>query len=90
MATHGTHLRLNIYVDSPRLRERTKLAAARAGTSVSAYCQEAIRRRLEEEGELPPSRESARDAGRALDRIRHLRGPLGVPVSELVAEGRRR
>jgi hypothetical protein len=66
------------------------MAAARAQTSVSAYCEEAIRRRLVEDGELEPTRDSARAAAQELDRQRRLRGPIGVPVSELIAEGRRR
>lgn len=86
----GSPLRLNIYVDSAQLRDRVKVAAARAGVSVSAYCQESIRRRLEQEGLLPPSRAAARAAAEDLDRIRRTRGPLGVSVSDLVAEGRRR
>jgi len=81
---------LNIYVDSPRFRERVKVAAARAGVTVSEYCQESIRRRLEQEGQLPASRETARAAAGALDEIRHRHRQLGMPVSELIAEGRRR
>jgi hypothetical protein len=86
----ATHPRLNIYVGTPRLREHVRMAAARAQTSVSAYCEEAIRRRLVEDGELEPTRDSARDAARELDRQRQIRGPIGVPVSELIADGRRR
>jgi hypothetical protein len=77
-------------VDSPRLREQVKIAAARSGVTVSAYCQEAIRRRLEEEGQAGPGRDRSRAAARALDVARRRYGPLGVPVSELIAEGRRR
>lgn len=90
MNSRAGAVRLNIYVDSQRLRERVKVAAAREQTTVSAYCQDAIRRRLEEEGLLPPERESAKAAAQALDRIRLSHGPLGVPVSELVADGRHR
>jgi hypothetical protein len=88
--TATTHPRLNIYVGTPRLREHVRMAAARAQISVSAYCEEAIRRRLVEDGELEPTQDSARAAARELDRQRQLRGPIGVPVSTLIAEGRRR
>ncbi len=88
MAARGTRLRLNIYVDSARLRESVKVGAARSGLTVSAYCQEAIRRRLIEDGLLPPTRRTARTAARTLDGIRARHGPVGVPVSELIAEGR--
>lgn len=82
--------RVNIYLDSRNLKERIKLGATRAGVTVSEYCQEAIRRRLIDEGLLPPSRESAKAAARALDRLRGRHGRLGVPVRELIADGRRR
>jgi len=79
--------RLNIYVHTPRLPERVRLAAARRGTSVSAYCEEAIQRQLVADGLLPGD---AHAAAGALDRLRERRGPLGVSVAELIADGRRR
>jgi predicted DNA-binding protein len=82
--------RVNIYLDSPDLKERIKLASTRTGVTVSEYCQEAIRRRLSDEGLLPPSRESAKAAAKALDRLRGRHGRLGVPVRDLIADGRRR
>jgi hypothetical protein len=82
--------RVNIYLDSPDLKEHIKLAATRAGVTISEYCQEAIRRRLSDEGLLPPSRESAKAAAKALDRLRGRNGRLGVPVRDLIADGRRR
>jgi hypothetical protein len=82
--------RVNIYLDSPDLKERIKLAATRAGVTVSKYCQDAISRRLSDEGLLPPSRESAKAAAKALDRLRRRNGRLGIPVRELIADGRRR
>jgi hypothetical protein len=82
--------RLNIYLHTPRISERVRVAAARSGMSVSAYCEEAIRQRLVDEGLLPPDGSTARTAARALDRLRARQGPLGVPVSELIDEGRRR
>jgi hypothetical protein len=88
--TTTAHPRLNIYVGTPRLREHVRMAAARAQTSVSAYCEEAIRRRLIDDGEIEPTQDSARAAARELDRMRQRLGPIGVPVSELIAHGRRR
>lgn len=81
--------RLNIYVHTPKLSERVRLAATQRQTSVSDYCEEAIRRRLVEDGLLPSDADSARAAAHALDRLRTRQGPLGVPVAELIAEGRR-
>ncbi|MGH2739985.1 MAG: hypothetical protein ACRDH6_05845 [Actinomycetota bacterium] len=82
--------RLNIYLDSEHLKERIKVAAARAGVSLSEYALEALRRRLAEEGLMPPSKEARRKAARAMDRIRKRIGPIGISVKELVEEGRRR
>jgi hypothetical protein len=85
------HPRLNIYVDDPKLREHVRVAAARRGVSLSAYCLESIRRRLAEDG-YPPTTDAPGDpraAAQALDRLRREVGPIGIPVSELIAEGRR-
>jgi len=86
-----TYLRLNIYVDRSDLREAVKIAAARRGVTLSAYCLQAIRHRLMEEGYLPGQEREAsqQQAARALDSLRAKIGPIGVPVSDLVAEGRR-
>ncbi|HDN79196.1 MAG: hypothetical protein DRI61_06265 [Chloroflexi bacterium] len=87
-----TYPRLNIYLDAPELREQIRLAAAKHQVTISAYCVEAIRRRLAEDGFLPPSLEDEkrRAAAQALDRLRTSIGPIGMPVSELIEEGRRR
>lgn len=89
-SSQATYQRLNIYLDSPEMRERIKVAAARSGVTLSDYCLEAIRRRLTEEGFLPPTRTKARAAAKALDRLRSRLDPLGVPVRDLIDEGRRR
>lgn len=92
MAKPLTYLRLNIYVDRAELREAVKIAAARHGVTLSAYCLEAIRRRLMVEGFLPREEREAsqQHAARALDSLRSKIGPIGVPVSDLVEQGRRR
>jgi uncharacterized protein (DUF1778 family) len=88
----STYPRLNIYLDDPNLREQIKMAAVRHGTTLSAYCLEAIRQRLAAEGFVTTSEIEAdpQAAARALDRLRSQIGPIGVPVRDLVAEGRRR
>jgi len=94
MKSSKLYTRLNIYLDRPELRERIKIAAARHQVTISAYCLEAIRRRLVEDGLLPPSpeeeRRQARAAAEALDRLRTSVGPIGIPVAQLIEEGRRR
>ncbi|HEY66594.1 MAG TPA: hypothetical protein G4O02_18750 [Caldilineae bacterium] len=92
MISSPRYVRLNIYLDDPTLREKIKIAAARRGITLSAYCLGAIRQRLAEDG-LLPSRDRELDpraAAQALDRLRRQIGPIGVPVRELIAEGRRR
>ncbi len=93
----ATYARLNIYLDDPALRQQVRLAAARQGVSLSAYCLEAIRRRLAAEGSLTPvdgesnpGIDRRHHAAEALDRLRRGIGRVGVPVADLIAEGRRR
>lgn len=91
MPASNGYARLNIYLEGPDLREKIRVAAARQGVSLSNYCLEAIRERLAEEGYLPRNQGAAgpRAAARALDRLRRQVGPIGVPVRDLVQEGRR-
>ena len=39
------HARLNIYLDGPELRQAVKIAAAKEGVTLSAYCLKALRSR---------------------------------------------
>lgn len=82
--------RLNIYLDEPELRQAVKIAAAKEGVTLSAYCLKAVRSRLVEEGFLPGSSDRQAEAARAMDRLRQQIGPIGTPVRELIHEGRRR
>jgi hypothetical protein len=87
----ASHSRLNIYLDDPQLRPTIKIEAARRGISTSAYCLEAIREKLARD-RLSTDDERTRkrrEAARRLDALRASLDPIGVPVSELVAEGRR-
>ncbi len=84
---NATTARINIYLDDPGLHTEVCLAASRQGVTLSAYCTEAIRRRLE--SERAGGRSSQSEAAADLDRLRERLGPIGVPVSDLIAEGRR-
>lgn len=92
MAKPVNYPRLNIYVDDEHVRDAVKVAALRKGTSVSAYCLEAIRQRLDDDGVLAKGKTSDKHnaAAQALDRLRIKIGPIGVPVADLIKEGRRR
>lgn len=81
--------RLNIYLDEPELRQAVKIAAAKKGVPLSAYCVKAVRKQLTEEGLLPQPLEGPVEAARAMDRLRRQIGPIGTPVRELIEEGRR-
>ena len=96
-----TYPRVNIYLDDPELRPGIKVAASLRGQSISAYCLDAIRDHLAaDEAEIiegassesngDAARQTARKmAAKSLKRLRREIGPIGVPVSELIAEGRR-
>ena len=82
--------RLNIYFDPPELRDIVRAVALRSGETASAWCVEAIVRRLLAEGHDVPVPDRARAAADTLDRLRASLGPLGMSVRELIEEGRRR
>lgn len=85
-----TYPRLNIYLDEEELRTRVKVAAAQQGVTVSTYCVQAIRDRLEADENSPAGRISPRAAARGMDQLRQRIGPIGISVSELIRHGRRR
>ena len=92
MTTEPTQIRVNIYLDDPDLKREIKIAAANRGVTQSAYCVEAIRQRLERERSADTaagSRQRSRDVAKALDQLRAEIGPVGIPVRDLIDEGRR-
>ena len=84
-------MRVNIYLDDPALKREIKVAAARQGVSLSAYCVEAIQEKLSTTRSvgIVESELEQRDAAAALDRLRAEIGPVGISVRELIDEGRR-
>lgn len=87
--TSAAPARVNIYLDDPHLRIAIKVAAARSGITVSAYCLQAIRRRLADDGLIPhQAGPGVKQAAASLDRLRRQVGPIGISVRELIAEGR--
>ena len=80
---------MNIYLDDGDLKRRVRIAAANEGVTLSAYCVRAIEERLAGGSEAEAAQTPARAAA-ALDRLRRRVGPVGVPVSQLIAEGRTR
>ena len=85
------YVRLNIYLDDPAVRDKVRAAATARGMTISEYCLMAIKAQLERD---PAADERAlerrRKAAEAIDRLRRKIGPIGIPVSALVREGRRR
>ena len=90
MPNEPTQVRVNIYLDDPELKREIKIAAANRGVTLSAFCVEAIRHELARDGSKKDQKpaESALVAGAALDRLRAAIGPVGIPVRELIDEGR--
>lgn len=83
--------RLGLYLEDEEIKKQIKIAAARKGISTTAYCAEAIRERLQKDGEM--SDKVSRDRLALLSRMDKFRqeiGPIGTTTAELVAEGRRR
>jgi hypothetical protein len=88
MSTTVRHGDLNIYLDDLDLRTKIRIDSACSNVSPSAYCREAIRRRLAKDGfpsEPEPIKPSVREATQAesraaasaLDRFRRQVGPTG-------------
>jgi len=87
----GRKARLGLYLEDEDIKKQIKIAAARRGVSTTAYCSEAIRERLQREGEM--SDKVSKDRLALLSRMDKLRqeiGHVGTTTTELVAEGRRR
>jgi hypothetical protein len=92
MATKPLQVRVNIYLDDPDLKREIKIAAANEGVTLSAYCVEAIQQRLarEQSQTRPEAKPYTRAVAQAMDRLRGQIGPIGIPVRELIDEGRER
>ena len=83
--------RLGLYLEDGEIKKQIKIAAAKRSISTTAYCAEAIRERLQRDGEM--SDKVVRDRLALLSRMDKLRqeiGPVGTTTAELVEEGRRR
>ena len=80
--------KVSIYLGDPELRWRLKLAVAKRDTTISAFCEEAIREKLarEESGVTG----TAWAAARRLDDRRSRLGPVEISTADLVKEGRYR
>ncbi len=89
--------RLGIYLDDEETKRQIKIASAKRGVSITDYCAEAIEERLIRDGEMSTVNRKSRttEGGKLallekMDRLRNEIGPIGVPTSQLIEEGRRR
>lgn len=88
--------RLSLYLKDDNLRRQIKIAAAKRDMSITDYCTKAIKEQLIRDGEMPlqevpPSaREDKLSLSRKMDKLREEIGPIGISVSELIKERRRR
>ena len=87
----GKYVRVNIYLDDPRLKREIKIAAAGQGVSLSTFCVEAIKDRLRRSRSDAAAQEARRqrESAAALDRLRDEIGPIGISIRDLIDEGRR-
>lgn len=90
MVARTSPSRLNIYLEDPGLAKRVRVEAARLGMTMSGYCETAIRMRLlADEGPQPRRVSDPEGLERRMDELARRIGPIGIPTSELVREGRR-
>lgn len=83
--------RLGLYLEDGEIKKQIKIAAAKRGISTTAYCAEAIRERLQRDGEMSDKVDRDRLALLSrMDKLRQEIGPVGATTAELVEEGRRR
>lgn len=86
--------RLNIYLDDPEIKRQIKMAAAKRDVSISEYCLWALKRQLIKDGERIPQENEIHKirevVSTAMDHLRKEIGPIDIPVTELIKEGRRR
>jgi len=83
--------RLGLYLEDGEIKKQIKIAAAKRSISTTAYCAEAIRERLQRDGEMSDKVDRDRLALLSrMDKLRQEIGPVGATTAELVEEGRRR
>jgi len=88
--------RLGLYLEDEDMKTQIKIAAAKRGATLTDYCVEAIEDRLVREGERSAARGGRAGADSKIafvERVEELRreiGPIGIPVWELIEEGRKR
>jgi len=94
--TVGKRARLSLYLKDDILRRQIKVAAAKRDMSITDYCTRAIEQQLIRDGEVslgeahPLTREDKLSLSKKMDKLRQEIGPIGISVSELIKEGRRR
>ena len=85
--------RLSIDISDASIKRHIKIAAAKKDMAIKDYCLEAIVAQLVRDGELPSQEEELERAKALAERMDQRRaeiGPIGITVSELIKEGRRR
>ena len=83
--------RLGLYLEDETIRRQIKVAAAKRGLSSTAYCAQAIKERLERDGEITDKADNNKKALLArMDNLKRKIGNVGISTAELIKEGRRR
>ena len=80
-------MKMTLYLEDEKIHKSIKQAALDLKLSLSEYCLEAVKERLEKDGYLRGRKQQQRMAAN-MDRLRKEIGPIGVPVHKLIEEGR--
>ncbi len=87
----GKKARLGLYLENDEMKRQIKIAAAKRGISITAYCTQAIEERLKKDGDMGANiAKSKLEFLSRVDRLKKEIGPIKISVAELVKEGRRR
>lgn len=97
VSTLSSRARLNIYLADEDMKRQIKIAAAKRDLSITEYCAKAIEYQLISDGErtnngmqkVKVPKEKLELLAR-MDKRRKRIGPIGINVTQLIKEGRRR
>ena len=82
--------RLGLYLKDEEIKRQIKVAAAKRGMTVTAYCAQAIEELLMRDGEGRAKDVDRNNLLSRMDKLRQEIGPVGVSTAELIEEGQRR
>lgn len=82
--------RLGFYLKDEEIKREIKVAAAKCGMTVTAYCAQAIEEHLIRDGEGRAKDVDRNNLLSHMDKLRQGIGPVGVSTAELIEEDQQR